>query len=241
MTLLLAVIIVVHGLIHLLGFVKAFRLAELAQLSQSISKPAGLLWLLCAILFVASGFLLLAKRESWWLLAAPALLISLGLIVANWGDAKFGTVANLVILLPIIAAFTDTLPSSFRQRYQAAVQQRVARPVALPVLTERDLQHLPAPVQKYLRYSRALGKPRTANLRAALIGTMRSKKDGRWMTVRAEQYDFFDEPSRIFYMRARMFGIPFDALHLFVPGSATMEVKLASLFKVVDAKGPEKI
>jgi hypothetical protein len=39
----LAVLLVIHGLLHLMGFLKAFGLAELPQLTGPISQPLGLL------------------------------------------------------------------------------------------------------------------------------------------------------------------------------------------------------
>jgi hypothetical protein len=56
----LAIVLVLHGLIHTLGFVKAFRLADVAQLREPIGPAAGLLWLTAAALLVASAALLLA-------------------------------------------------------------------------------------------------------------------------------------------------------------------------------------
>lgn len=52
------------------------------------------------------------------------------------------------------------------------------------------------------------------------------------------QYNFYDAPSRLFYMDATMFGVPVKVFHRFVGPSATMRVKLASLFPLVDASGP---
>lgn len=45
MHLLLFIVVMIHGLIHLLGFVKAFNLAPVGQLTQNISKTGGTLWL----------------------------------------------------------------------------------------------------------------------------------------------------------------------------------------------------
>jgi len=59
------------------------------------------------------------------------------------------------------------------------------------------------------------------------------------MTFMAEQLNSYDEPSRLFFMEASMFGIPFQALHMYLGPSATMRVKVASLLQVADAKGPE--
>jgi hypothetical protein len=64
----------------------------------------------------------------------------------------------------------------------------------------------------------------------------RNIKSG-WMNITSHQYNFFDELSRFFFIRAKMFGIPFDGLHVYAGNTATMQIKVASMFQVVDAKG----
>lgn len=59
------------------------------------------------------------------------------------------------------------------------------------------------------------------------------------MVFRSEQYNFFDQPTRLFLMKATRYGLPVEGLHLFRGDSATMQIKLASLLQVVDAKGPK--
>lgn len=105
-------------------------------------------------------------------------------------------------------------------------------------ITESDVGRLPAPVQLYLRRANVIGRPRVHNVRARWRGVMRSKPSGAWMPIRAEQVDFFDEPSRIFLMEASRGGLPFEALHLYIGSSATMRVRVGSLVDVVDARGP---
>ncbi|HBY66516.1 MAG TPA: hypothetical protein DEG69_01325, partial [Flavobacteriaceae bacterium] len=92
------ILLTVHALIHLLGTVKAFQWAEIPQFTQQIAKPMGLLWLLATILFLATAILYLLKKDAWSLLAIAAVLVSQVLIVMMWSDAKFGTIANLIIL-----------------------------------------------------------------------------------------------------------------------------------------------
>lgn len=50
-----AVIVVIHGLIHLMGFAKAFGLAALPALTQPISRAMGVVWLSAAILTIGTG------------------------------------------------------------------------------------------------------------------------------------------------------------------------------------------
>jgi hypothetical protein len=239
MRLFLALVVVVHGLIHLMGFAKAFRYAELSQLTQEVSTPAGLLWLLCALALIAVGALLLFEQPSWWWVALPAVVLSQALIFASWSDARFGTAANLLILLPLVAAVMDARSGSYVNRYNAAVREGLARRADMPLVTDSDLSHLPAPVQKYLRVVGAVGKPRIRNFRAVFTGDFRNGLEGPWMVFRSEQYNFFDQPTRVFLMTATRYGLPIQGLHVFRGNGATMQIKLASLFQVVDAKGPE--
>jgi hypothetical protein len=57
-------VITLHGLIHLMGFAKAFQFAEISQLTQQPSRMAGTLWLLCALTFTVAGSLFLFKQAS---------------------------------------------------------------------------------------------------------------------------------------------------------------------------------
>lgn len=98
----LSFVIVVHGLIHLLGFIKAYELAAVEQLTEDISKPTGLLWLLVSVLFLITVLLFLTQNDVWWVVGLVAVIISQVLIILSWSDAKAGTIANIIIAIPII-------------------------------------------------------------------------------------------------------------------------------------------
>lgn len=126
---------------------------------------------------------------------------------------------------------------NYQNKYKTEVQKRL-KPISDPsILTMGDIQSLPEPVKKYLEYVGAVGKPKIQNVRVVWKGAMKRNRKSDWMTIHSKQYNFFDEPSRFFYIRAKMFGIPFDGLHVYKDATATMQIKLASLFQVVDAKG----
>lgn len=96
---LLTLLMVIHGLIHLLGFVKAFRLAKVEQLKIPISKPMGFLWLISSLGFIFSATAYVFNLNWWFFLAIPMVSISQFLIIRSWSDAKFGTIPNLIILI----------------------------------------------------------------------------------------------------------------------------------------------
>ena len=60
---LFVLLMTIHGIIHFMGFAKAFEYAEMKQLTISISKPIGMLWLLSALLFLISAILFLSKKR----------------------------------------------------------------------------------------------------------------------------------------------------------------------------------
>ncbi|HEY6915666.1 MAG TPA: hypothetical protein VI413_13405 [Paludibacter sp.] len=95
----LVILLLIHGLIHLLGFVKAFQLAPVEQLQSPVSKPAGICWLFAFLLFATAAVTDFLKIGWWNLPAIAAVILSTTLIIGVWKDAKFGTIANLIILL----------------------------------------------------------------------------------------------------------------------------------------------
>ncbi|MCX6134853.1 MAG: hypothetical protein NTU47_13655 [Ignavibacteriales bacterium] len=237
MRLFLFSLLIIHGLIHLLGFSKAFQLADVSQLTQDISKPAGAFWLVTALLFIGAFACLLLRLESWWIVSAAAIALSQFLIVLSWTDAKFGTIMNVIILVPVIISFLNSLPTSYLNRYKAEVLTRVGVRHETSLLTEMDMRHVPAPVQKYLRYAGAVGKPKVFNFRAVNHGSMRRTLESSWTDVSVRQHNFYDDPARLFYIESTLFGIAFDGLHAYIGNSATMQIKVASAIQVVDARG----
>ena len=96
---------IIHGLIHIMGFSKAYHVGNIPQIAKDISKPAGLLWLITVILLIVAVLLFLMKKECWPYIAAIAIVISQVLIMSVWKDPKFGTIANIIVLLVSIAAW----------------------------------------------------------------------------------------------------------------------------------------
>lgn len=239
---LVAVVVVGHGLIHLLGAAKGLGWAEVSALKDPVSPAMGLVWLGAALLVVAAGLLLAVRARWWWVVGAVSLAVSQVAIFTSWNDAKAGTVANVVLLIAVGYAFASQGPTSFRAEYRRATAATLSRsvPDARTVVSEADLAHLPAPVAEYVRRSGAVGQPQVSSFRAVFHGRIRSDENGPWMTFRGEQVSTYGyELSRVFAMDAAMYGLPVDVLHVFVGPAATMRVKLFSVVPIVDAAGPE--
>jgi hypothetical protein len=234
----LLLIILAHGLIHLLGFVKGYQLAEVAALARPISKGAGLGWLAaCVLLLLAFGFEL-AKKEYWFVFALLGVVVSQGLIFTAWGDAKWGTLANLILLA---VALADGAKWQFARRTQAEVQQITTNqpPTHTQVLTRDQLTDLPAPVQRWLTTCGAVGQPLVSTVRLQQRGLMRTQPEQtNWMTVQATQFFWVESPA--FLWQAEVTANPMVSLmgrDKFAGGKGSMDIWLWSLVPVVRAKG----
>lgn len=129
--------------------------------------------------------------------------------------------------------------NSYKQSYLNNAASGLARYKKQPVLTEKDIRSLPKPVQRYLRFTGVIEKPKVQNFWMKMSGTMCPKPNASHLPMLAQQYEFFDKPTRLFYITMNMFGIPTEALHLYIGHSATFRVRLARLIPVVNAYGPK--
>jgi hypothetical protein len=146
-------------------------------------------------------------------------------------------VAAAAALLYLLARLRPDLTADFQAQLKAELASDTSHP--RPVLTAASIASLPTPVQRYIRLTGALGKPRAASLRLTFEAEMFQKPGQAGMRGVIKQYDRFDPPKRLFHMKTRMSGLPVTVLHDYDGHEAQMTVRLASLFNVVNAKGNE--
>ncbi len=232
-----AFIVLAHGLIHLLGFVKAYNLANVNQLAQPIEKSTGLFWLLAAILFMLTAGLLIAHKDAWWMVAIPALLLSQWLIGMHWQDAKFGTIANVIIALGVLLGYADW---NFKAMVNKELKEFQPTSLAAPKwVTPESVKPLPAIVQKWLYRSQAVGKEDVQVVRLMQKGEMKTQPDGRWIPFGAEQYNTLVNPGFIWQTRIQMMPlVSVVGRDKYIQGHGNMLIKALGLFPVADAKGP---
>ena len=230
-----AILLVVHGLIHVLGTAKAFSWADLPQLTQPISVTFGALWLLAALLFLTTAVSLFVWPRGWWAIGVCAVVVSMLVIVPAWTDAKFGALANAVVLAGVAFGFLSQGPFSLRAEYERDVEVTCVRPRARrhrcgPRSSPGSCAAIPPS-----RWCRR--QARVHNFRVRMHGRIRNGRQDRWMPFTAEQYNVVDPAARLFYLDASMFTIPVQGYHRYVGSSASMRVKAAALVPVVDGDG----
>jgi len=233
-----ASVIAVHGLIHLMGFLKAFQLAEITQLTQTIPKSIGLLWLISALLFITAAAIFLLKYDWWWMIAVPALVLSQVLIIMYWQDAKFGTIVNVIILVGIVIGYGTW---SFNTMEKNELETFVTPAISEENIVTKDmLDGLPPIVQKWLERANVTGNEVIYSVHLKQIGEMRTTPDGKWMPVEAEQWFKTENPAFIWIADVEAApGIHLAGRDKYENGKGHMLIKLLSLITVADAKGKE--
>ena len=92
----------------------------------------------------------------------------------RWRDARFGTVANGLIAVPLLLAAIDARPSRFRSRFARDHAALLARPTqTVASVSDADIASLPPLYQKYLRRIGAVGRPPVRNMRVRFNARMR--------------------------------------------------------------------
>jgi hypothetical protein len=141
----------------------------------------------------------------------------------------------ILVIGIVLLSYSQNMKKTFKNESLTGLERTSKLPSE--IVNESDLEHLPSIVQKYLRYVGVVGKEKVYNMRVVLEGRIRSKPEDSWMRLTSKQYSFFDNPTRVFYIKATKAGIPALGLHLYKNEKASFVVKLLGLIKVVDAKG----
>jgi len=238
-TVLFTLLLATHGAIHLIGVARAFDLAPV-PLEKSIGAGEGLLWGGAALLLLAAAAVLWLAPRWWWLPALVGVVLSQVLVFGAWEDARWGTLANLAILLPALVAAADLRPGSLRSTWEREVRSVEADAAAgAEVVSEQDLNDLPTPVARWMRRIGVVGRPIPSTVRIAFDIRIRGGAEEAWMDGQGVQVTRVDPPVRLFLMTARKAGLPVHVLHRYADGAATMEGRLLGIVPIFHHSGEE--
>ncbi len=232
------IIVFLHGLIHLLGFVKGFGIKEVKELTLPISKPLGLLWLTGTTLFIIYGVLHYTNYKYAWLFGLLAVLLSQTLIIIFWKDARFGTIPNILILLVVIISIGSY---SFNKLIEKQTSDIITqnKNIKEKIITENEIKNLPDPVKKWIHTSGAIGKPfiNVGKVKQKAEIKMNPEQDN-WLPATAIQYTTIENPAFIWKVDVKMNPfISFQGRDKFENGNGKMLIKMNSLINVVNEQG----
>ncbi|MEN8247932.1 MAG: DUF6544 family protein [Bacteroidota bacterium] len=230
------VVVGLHALIHLMGFAKAFRIAEINDLKLPISKPIGLLWLLTTVSFFITLLFYWNEYQIWWISGVISVILSQFLVIVFWSDAKFGTIINTVVLIVCLVGFGEW---RFDQNVQEEVAALNIRKEFEPDIVEvNEISNLPDIVQLWLQQSNVIGNIEIKSVNLYQSGRMRLEPDSEWLSFAAEQWFLADKPEFIWNVDVGEGSLlQFSGRDKFVDGKGEMLIKILSLISVADASG----
>lgn len=238
----LIIVIGIHCIIHVLGFLKAFNISELRGISKPISKTHGVYWLTTFLLFAVTVILLLVNSDLWWISSFFALLLSQFLIFRYWADAKYGTAANLVILLATLIGYSDF---NFNHKIYDERITLLENSIVdnQGIVTEDQLKNLPPIVQKWLTNSGIVGLSYIHNVHLYQDVQLKMTPDQpNWSAGKAEQYFTIQPPAFNWNINTEMNSIlSVVGRDKFEYGEGEMTIQLFSLIPVVNAKNEKKL
>lgn len=238
MRIIFSIFVIIHGLIHILGFLKGFGIKEVKELSLSISKPLGLMWLAASILLLVYASFQLTSNKYGWAIGFVAVILSQILVIHFWADAKFGTLPNIIILVVSIIGYGNY---NFHQLTERETNQLLDRSTSSNeiVIAAPDIENLPEPVKKWLIRSGMVGKPDIKVGKLYQHAKMKLKPEQEdWMSATALQYSTITEPAFIWTANVKMNSLlSFQGRDKFEEGKGEMLIKLNSIINVVNEKG----
>lgn len=229
-------LLLIHAAIHLMGWMKALDPAAVPQLSQTISKSWGVVWLITAVLLAISSGVLLFESSWWWMIALTAALLSQVCIFGDWGDAKAGTLINIVVVLGALRGWGDW-------RFERTTRELVERLDVGPggeaeIYRESALSGLPTPVQTHLRKALRDGSPIVRHVEVRQSGTMNLSESGEsWKKFRATQHVNTGQPGFVWAADVALFpGVSVKVHDAYVQRTGLLQPSFLGLISMARAR-----
>src|SRR5690554_6227191 len=112
---------------------------------------------------------------------------------------KWMVLIVVIFLVVFLVVRAQELSKHYRIEAQEGIER--TRNIEAQNITEKDIAHIPEPVQRYLRYVGVIGKEKVKNFRLSIDGEMKMDRDKDWAKVDVRQYSFSDDSTRLFFMR----------------------------------------
>lgn len=236
------ILLLLHGLIHLMGVAKAYNLASIEALKLPIGKTAGAFWLLAAVLFLVTIVLLWTGNRWWWLVAVVGVVVSQVLIFTVWSDARFGTIANIIILIAAAIGYGQFDFDRMVTREITVINSN--QPQSQPkVVSEERMADLPSPVKKWMSASGMIGRPEIDHVEVKQDFNLKLQPDQeQWYHGKAYQEVWTQEPAFIWTLDLKMMSvIQIAGRDRFADGKGAMLIKMLSLVPMVNEQNNPRI
>jgi hypothetical protein len=237
---LFSLVVVLHGLLHCLHWNKAWRLASTQIESPGESRFSASVWLFPAVAFTVFGIALNRSKAEWhWMLGIMGIVISQSLILIYWHDAMYGTIVNGTIL--VIGWLFYQSEKNERSLEAQTIQFLSSQPESnTQTIVLDNIQHLPLIVQRWMIRSNVIGIKPIQRARLTQRGQLRTKPDGRWMPMEAQQLVTLYHPG--FLWQATIdagAGMTITGLDKYQSGQGSMIIRALNAVTIAKSSGAE--
>jgi hypothetical protein len=165
-----------------------------------------------------------------------AIVVSQALIIIYWSDARYGTIANIIILLVVMV-------HAARSGFNHAVDREVSHISEVAGQNKRSAgqlsrDSLPPIITKWLAAAGSAARIPT-RVTIAQSGAMRSKPSADWMNFNAAQYFTIDPPAFVWKAEIMASMITIAGRDKFESGKGNMLIKPLYIYPLANSSGPE--
>jgi hypothetical protein len=225
---------ILHGLIHILGFLKSKNILKNTTLKSKINNDWGLVWLFSSIAFILFAFAYFFTNSLTIFFGIIACSLSQMLCFKFWKDAKFGTIANFIVLIAVINLGTD-------ERYQTL---KLTNQNSLRLLNKNTnsettaMSGIPICVEKWLIKSKILNQNYSEVYLKQNVRVKMDIEDKEWTLGNSEQILTANYPAFYWWMNMKYFpGFEINARDKFSNGIGGMIIKFNTLFNIGEEYG----
>ena len=233
-----------HGIIHVMGFLNAFEINWIDQslfsirYSDTYRRILGVLWLVTALFFIVAFVMYLQKSSQWWFFSLIAIALSQILIFLFWKDARYGTLANLILLFPTLLSmgsysFQKLIDEDTRKLTEAV------KPYVVNTISPEDVAHLPGPISRYLENVGVPGSTPISRVQVYQECRLRTQPDADWMKGKAIHYAVTNAPGFVWHLKADDGKMSLEGRDLYQGGDGKMLIRAFSLIPVVNVQSAE--
>ena len=155
----------------------------------------------------------------------------------------FVVLGVIVTVIGLLMIWFNIAYSPMKKQFDKDIQRLKAEnklEMNAEVFTEKDFEHQPEAIRKYIQGSGFIGKPKMSYLNMEYKDVdFKTGKNGAKMKMDYTQYNFAKEPCRMAFDDAGLFGVPFQGYDYYENGKGGMKGVIAKLITLFDQTGED--
>lgn len=155
----------------------------------------------------------------------------------------FIVLGMLLVIVGALVIWFNIPYSPVKKQFQSDITALLAEnqlSIDNELFTEKDFEHLPTAIQRYIENCGYIGTQKMSYLKMEYHNVDFSQgKDRPTLTIDYTQYNFINEPCRMALIDSSMFGIPFEGYDYYQNGTGGMKGVIAKAVTLFDQTGAD--